>query len=115
MRVLQVYCDLGTDCADCGPWTHDMPSLLGEAQASLPVAHLLGLGVEVYVKRTRTVPSFLMPYTNPKQDVDVSGQMHINGNIELGLTQVPSLLAIIFRVIMRVCCLYKDGFPLQRD
>ncbi|CAL8462169.1 g1700 [Coccomyxa elongata] len=84
----RVYCDLGTDCADCGPWTHAMPSSLGEAQASLPVAHLLGLGVEVYVKRTRTVPSFLMPYTNPKQDVDVSGQMHINGNIELGLTQV---------------------------
>lgn len=74
-----------------------MPSVLGEAQESMPVAHLLGLGVEVYVKRTRTVPSFLMPYTNPKQDVDVSGQMHVNGNIEIGLTQVPSPPAMVSR------------------
>ncbi|EIE24267.1 hypothetical protein COCSUDRAFT_65824 [Coccomyxa subellipsoidea C-169] len=84
----RVYCDLGTDCADCGPWTHAVPWSPGELQAASPVADLLGQGVEVYVKQTRTVPPFLMPYTNPKQDVDVSGQMHINGNIELGLTQV---------------------------
>ncbi|KAK9906760.1 hypothetical protein WJX75_007525 [Coccomyxa subellipsoidea] len=83
-----VHCDLGTDCADCGPWTRAVPWSPGEVQAATPVADLLGQGVEVFVKLTRTVPPFLMPYTNPKQDVDVSGQMHINGNIEIGLTQV---------------------------
>lgn len=72
-----------------------MPWSPGEVQAASPVADLLGRGVEVYVKQTRTVPPFLMPYTNPKQDVDVSGQMHINGNIELGLTQVPSKTTIV--------------------
>lgn len=68
-----------------------MPRSLGEAQATTPVAHLLDLGVEVYVKKTNTVPHFLMPYSNPKQDVDVSGHMHTNGHIELGLTQVLCL------------------------
>jgi hypothetical protein len=85
---VQVYCDLGTDCADCGPWTHSVPESWEEAMESTPVATLLSLGVEVYVKRTHTKPQFLMPYANHKQDVDVSGQMHFNGNIELGLTQV---------------------------
>ena len=85
-----MHCDLGTDCADCGPWTRAVPWSPGEVQAATPVADLLGQGVEVFVKLTRTVPPFLMPYTTPKQDVDVSGQMHINGNIEIGLTQVPA-------------------------
>lgn len=37
-----------------------------------------------------------MPFTNPKHDVDVSGQMHVNGHIEIGLTQV--------RVLSHICC-----------
>lgn len=61
---------------------------LAKEQVAAPVAALMSMGVEVYVKKTRTVPHVLMPYTNPKQDVDVSGQMETNGHIELGLTQV---------------------------
>ncbi len=49
---------------------------------------LSAMGIDVYTRHTRTVPSFLMPFTNPKHDVDVSGQMHVNGHIEIGLTQV---------------------------
>ena len=56
------------------------------------MAALSAMGVDVYTKRTRTVPAFMMPFTNPKHDVDVSGQMHVNGHIEIGLTQVSMLL-----------------------
>ena len=52
------------------------------------MAALSAMGVDVYTKQTRTVPFFMMPFTNPKHDVDVSGQMHVNGHIEIGLTQV---------------------------
>ncbi len=81
----QVFCDLGTDCADCGPWKHRGPAS-GNASAA-PIALLVSRGVEVLVARTKTVPSFIMPYTNPKHDVDVSGQMAANGHVELGITQ----------------------------
>jgi hypothetical protein len=83
----EVFCDLGTDCADCGAWVHALPAGAGAAS---PVAFLRGRGIEVYTKWTDTLPAFLMSYTNPEQDVDVSGQMHFNANIELGLTQVIS-------------------------
>ena len=57
------------------------------------MAALSAMGVDVYTKQTKTVPSFMMPFTNPKHDVDVSGQMHVNGHIEIGLTQVSRSLA----------------------
>ena len=52
------------------------------------MAALSAMGVDVYTKQTKTLPSFMMPFANPKHDVDVSGQMHVNGHIEIGLTQV---------------------------
>ncbi|KAK9842464.1 hypothetical protein WJX81_001323 [Elliptochloris bilobata] len=82
----QVFCDLGTDCADCGPWKHRGPA--GGNASAAPIQALVARGVEVYVARTKTVPSFIMPFTNPKHDVDVSGQMHSNGQVELGITQI---------------------------
>ena len=82
----EVFCDLGTDCSDCGRWVHLLPAAV---EVATPVADLRELGIQVFTKWTRTLPSFLMAYTNPDHDVDVSGQMHFNGNIELGLTQVP--------------------------
>ena len=85
---MQVFCDLGTDCSDCGPWVH--LHLRGEEVAT-PVQALSAMGIDVYTRHTRTLPSFLMPFTNPKHDVDVSGQMHVNGHIEIGLTQVVLL------------------------
>ena len=81
----EVFCDLGTDCSDCGRWVHLLPAA---AEVATPVADLRELGIQVFTKWTRTLPSFLMAYTNPDHDVDVSGQMHFNSNIELGLTQV---------------------------
>lgn len=81
----EAFCDLGTDCSDCGSWTHLMPAA---AEVATPVADLAKSGIRVFTKWTRTLPSFLMAFTDPEQDVDVSGQMHVNGNIELGLTQV---------------------------
>ncbi len=84
-RPAQVFCDLGTDCADCGPWKHRGPA--GGNASAAPVQALVARGVEVHVARTKTVPSFIMPYTNPKHDVDVSGQMAANGQVELGITQ----------------------------
>jgi hypothetical protein len=44
--------------------------------------------VEVRLKRTVTKPSFLMPLTNPKFDVDVSAAMVNGGAVEMGLSQV---------------------------
>ena len=52
------------------------------------MAALSAMGIDVYSRHTQTLPSFIMPFTNPKHDVDVSGQMHVNGHIEIGLTQV---------------------------
>ena len=82
---MQVFCDLGTDCSDCGPWAHLHRK--GE-EVPTPVAALSAMGIDVYSRQTKTLPSFIMPFTNPKHDVDVSGQMHVNGHIEIGLTQV---------------------------
>lgn len=67
-------------------------------EIATPVAALSAMEIDVYSKETRTLPSFIMPFTNPKHDVDVSGQMHVNGNIEIGLTQVgtPSALPAVW-------------------
>ena len=101
---MQVFCDLGTDCSDCGSWTHLQRK--GEEIAT-PVAALSAMEIDVYSKETRTLPSFIMPFTNPKHDVDVSGQMHVNGNIEIGLTQVdtPSLQLLCQRCGLIDCFL----------
>lgn len=83
---LQVLCDLGTDCADCGPWTFQLPP--GEKKVSKPIELLREHKVTVNIAQTATQPSFLMPYTNPEQDIDVSQQMAHQQVVELGLTQV---------------------------
>lgn len=48
---------------------------------------------QIFVRNTTTDPSFFMPYTDPRQDVDVSGQMAAWGVVELGLTQVSGSVA----------------------
>ena len=87
----QVFCDLGTDCADCGAWKHRGPA--GGNASAAPVQALVARGVQVYVARTKTVPTFIMPFTNAKHDVDVSGQMAANGHVELGITQARISMA----------------------
>ena len=47
--------------------------------------------VEVRLRATNTAPSFLMPFTNPELDVDVSAQMSSHAAVEMGLTQVLHL------------------------
>ncbi len=44
--------------------------------------------IDVRLRPTNTVPSFLMPFTDPTLDVDVSGQMAGHAAVEMGLTQV---------------------------
>eukprot|EP00884_Botryococcus_braunii_P021704 jgi/Botrbrau1/8217/Bobra.0392s0013.1 len=88
----KVLCDLGTDCADCGPWKYQVPkSLAAGAEAGppiRPIQQLVARGLEVYTRQTTTQPSFIMPYTNWKHDVDVSEQLEHMGAVEQGLTQV---------------------------
>ena len=101
---MQVLCDLGTDCSDCGSWTYLLPA--EDQTVPEPIAQILKHGIEIYVNRTSTLPSFVMPFTDPKKDVDVSGQMHFNRNVEIGITQVGRAL-IVFLVIKTVCLLIK--------
>ena len=46
--------------------------------------------IDVRLRPTNTVPSFLMPFTDPTLDVDVSGQMAGHAAVEMGLTQARS-------------------------
>ena len=60
------------------------------------------LQIDVFVKDTTSVPSFKMAYTDPKKDVDVSGQMEFGGVVELGLTQM-------WYTTLRNACIKQDG------
>ena len=83
---MQVLCDLGADCTDCGSWTFQV--LEGNDTIARPIAYLRQQNVTVNTAWTHTVPSFLMPFTDHKQDVDVSAQMHETKVVEIGITQV---------------------------
>lgn len=85
---LQVLCDLGTDCADCGPWRFNATGDASSFQADMPIKRLRSKNVEVRLKQTSIRPAFLMPLTNPKFDVDVSASMVNGGAVEMGLSQV---------------------------
>lgn len=87
--VCKVLCDLGTDCSDCGGWSFE--GIGPDETAPRPIKMLLDLEVTVNLAHTSTVPSFLMPYTDPAHDVDVSGQMAAMQNVEIGLTQVRTV------------------------
>lgn len=107
-----VLCDLGTDCQDCGPFhwrvpvRHpDLPYLLRPR----PIQQLRKRGIPVYARITETVPAFWMPYTNPDHDVDVSGQVHHNGAVETGNTQIVHhhlqvSLTAKFRTLAHMLC-----------
>lgn len=96
----QVFCDLGTDCSDCGPWTFRVPSQ--EADQTLPIKLLHSRQIDVFVKNTSTVPSFQMAYTDPTRDVDVSGQMEHGGVVEMGLT-------MMWYQALKDNCIHTDG------
>ena len=76
---------------------------LANVAEQLPVADLpLLLQIDVFVKHTRTVPSYRMAYTDPSKDVDVSGQMEHGGVVEIGLT-------MMWYKLLRDRCIKPDG------
>ncbi|DBA86663.1 TPA: hypothetical protein ACH3X1_005126 [Trebouxia sp. C0004] len=96
----QVFCDLGTDCSDCGAWTFSVPS--PQSNQTLPIKLLHSRQIDVFVKNTSTVPSFQMAYTDPTKDVDVSGQMEHGGVVEIGLT-------MMWYQALKDKCIQRDG------
>lgn len=110
-------CEFGTDCSDCSPLQSSRfatlkevmpaaePALLmrdaAAAQAPLPrrrgVALLRERGIEVRAAMTRTQPPFMMTYTDPSVDVDVSSSMH-------RLRVVESRYSYYFAKLSRQCC-----------
>lgn len=109
----QLVCDLGTDCTDCKE-----PRFVGEfatlAQAmagpspnapSVPavqptdpfVSALISQGIEVNGAWTLTQPPFVMLYTKPSDDVDVSASMHQHRVVE-------PLYNLFWYQLSRQCC-----------
>lgn len=88
----RVYCDLGTDCDDCGPWHSNFPVTWGTAPETGPIAKTLAHGIEVFARRTITVPPFVFAYTNPQHDVDVSANVHGSGLLEAGIVKLMSII-----------------------
>lgn len=88
--VVEVRCDIGTDCTDCGA-SHLRPyrpaplnTILSVVPEGLPpppppppspVQLLRSRGVQVKAARTATQPSFIMPFTSGAKDFDVSQGM----------------------------------------
>ena len=65
-----------------------------ESDIPKPVQANRDMDIKIFSSQTKTVPKFIMPYTNPAEDVDVSSYMHNTGYVELGLSQVIFLSAI---------------------
>ena len=94
----RIYCALGTDCSDCGSVPRRPPPAKlkemmpqpgeGVPTEPLPPQGLTGIPllrerkVEVHAAWTKTQPSFLMPYTDPREDFDVSENMHTKRAVE---------------------------------
>ena len=59
----------------------------------------------VHLRITETVLAFWMPYTNPDHDVDVSGQVHHNGAVGTGNTQIVHHHLQVSPHCKTLCCL----------
>mmetsp|Transcript_5720 Transcript_5720/g.12635 ORF Transcript_5720/g.12635 Transcript_5720/m.12635 type:complete len:565 (+) Transcript_5720:140-1834(+) len=101
-----VLCDLGTDCADCGPWTPSAPPGWLTQKRMGPIELLRSKNISVYVKPTTQYISkqmnFLFAYTDPTKDYDVSRSMEHGRSVELGITK-------IFYKIFENRCIKQDG------
>ena len=112
--VRRLECDYGTDCADCGPLPPPLPPAtlrqsmpsgapslddgpLKKGAAKGPVSRLRAHGVTVNVAWTRTQPPFLMPFTDPKEDIDVSRSMQ-------SLRAVEPLYNLYWHRLSAQCC-----------
>jgi len=85
-RGVEVICDLGTDCSDCGKWTGHRMTWDGPEEG--PVAFIRKRNATVIVRRTSTQPSFLMAITRREVDPDVSSMIENYGAMEGGVTRV---------------------------
>ncbi|GFR51734.1 hypothetical protein Agub_g14108, partial [Astrephomene gubernaculifera] len=85
---IQVACDLGTDCTDCGPYRGVVPEWGTSGGFKGPIDYLNRRGVRVWARRLAFPPHFVMAYTDPKEDLDVSEQLERSGCLELGIVQV---------------------------
>ena len=116
--MVKLACDLGTDCADCGPVGAPLaPATLREAMPSAPaldeprlplrpIAQLTERHIQVNLAWTRTQPPFLMPFTNPAEDVDVSRMMASSART------VEPLYNVYWHRLCAACCA-KGGLMLD--
>ena len=122
-HVHEIFCDYGTDCEDCGRLPRlPPPAPLGKAMPAaphLPPAYQQRLGtratgvallrerkVKVQAAWTRTQPSFLMPFTDPSHDIDVSRSMASS------LRAVEPLYNLYWHRLCADCCA-KGGLMLD--
>ncbi|EFJ49709.1 hypothetical protein VOLCADRAFT_89700 [Volvox carteri f. nagariensis] len=86
-QVSELFCDLGTDCGDCGPWVGTVPG--GWDSYAGPVSWLRGVhNASVYVRRTTTPLPFLAAIVHHTSDPDVSAMLWHYGAMEGGVTRV---------------------------
>ena len=107
-----IKCDLGTDCTDCGALPYpmntrrcvenpDTPELCDN-----PVKLIKDHDVNLRAVRTRTEPSFIQPYTDPKADVDVSERMENKRIVEDSVVH-------IWRASTKKCCASGRGVVID--
>uniref|UniRef100_A0A7S0RQU5 Methyltransferase FkbM domain-containing protein n=1 Tax=Chlamydomonas leiostraca TaxID=1034604 RepID=A0A7S0RQU5_9CHLO len=92
---MAVGCNLGTDCADCGPWVG--APVDGSWPEGGPIAHLVSKEVPLFTRRTVTRPQMQMVYTDPRNDLDVSAAIDRDLMLESGITAV-------FRAVLKDKC-----------
>ncbi|GFR45755.1 hypothetical protein Agub_g7170 [Astrephomene gubernaculifera] len=97
---LMAYCDLGTDCEDCGPWRTSAAHIPWEnASVPGPVRFLQSRSVQVRVRPAVVPPdvSFSLAYSDPKADFDVSYHLDGSGVVEAGIS------AIVYKLLSNRC------------
>ncbi|EFJ40215.1 hypothetical protein VOLCADRAFT_100006 [Volvox carteri f. nagariensis] len=109
---VMAYCDLGTDCDDCGPWKTSARNISWLTTRNPgPIRFLQSRDVQVRVKAA-AVPAdiaFSFAYTDPKSDFDVSYHMESSGMVEAGIT------AITYKLLHERCVKPDGGRALFVD
>jgi hypothetical protein len=86
LAILEVHCDLGTDCSDCGPWVH---SNTDASDAWRPIQEIRAKNYPVLTRRTAHPTGFFAAFTSPALDIDASSQLGGAGALlEPGFTWV---------------------------
>ncbi|GAX85604.1 hypothetical protein CEUSTIGMA_g13019.t1 [Chlamydomonas eustigma] len=98
---LRVFCDLGTDCNDCGPWLTSLKPTWVTRNEEGPISLLAQKGVEVRVKQVHPTLANQVPfrfaYTDPSKDVDISQSMEHTSMVE------PVITKIFFKIFQGGC------------